>query len=132
VQQLGAAVSRMIFADEQLYRKELDRIFGLCWLFLGHDCQLGRRGAFFNRHMGEEPVLVTKPRWQAPCVTADEEDASSFTRPYYAWTFKNDGRLIVATEIRLYSKKLDFAANGAEPATRRIPGVESQSRVLQL
>ncbi|MPZ13915.1 MAG: hypothetical protein GEU73_05755 [Chloroflexi bacterium] len=55
-----AMVIRKIFADEELYRIELERVFGTCWLVLGHESKLPNRGDYFTNYMGEDGVIVCR------------------------------------------------------------------------
>ena len=103
----GMRVSRRLYSDPDLYRIEREKVFGACWLFLGHESQLRAPGDFFTSYMGEEPVIVvrdTAGRIRAHLNTcrhrglrvcrADAGHANSFTCPYHGWTYAADGRLL--------------------------------------
>jgi phenylpropionate dioxygenase-like ring-hydroxylating dioxygenase large terminal subunit len=100
-------VNRRIFVDEGIYRLELERVFGRCWLYLAHESQLPAPGDYVNVKMGVESVLVCRDeqgninallnncRHRANSVCrADQGNAKSFVCPYHGWTYDTKGRLI--------------------------------------
>lgn len=55
-------VSRRIFSDEEMYRLELERVFGRCWLLLGHESMLPAVGDYITNYLGEDAVVVWRER----------------------------------------------------------------------
>ncbi len=109
-------LNRRVFADEQIYRQELEQIFARCWLYLGHETQLPNPHDYFTTTMGEDPVIVTRDqdghlrafhnscrhRGMTVCPT-DAGHARVFRCPYHYWTYGTDGKLIgVPREKELY------------------------------
>lgn len=103
----GSAVRRAIYSDDEIYRRELDRIFSSNWLLLGHESQLPKAGSYFTSYMGEDPVIVTRGQDQgiqvllnacshrgARVCLDDAGEASRLICPYHAWSFGLDGKLL--------------------------------------
>ena len=55
-------VSLRVLDDEELYRLELERIFGKTWLLLGHESEIPASGDFVVRDMGDDQVIVARAR----------------------------------------------------------------------
>jgi ethylbenzene dioxygenase subunit alpha len=103
----GAYVNRQVFSDAEIYRQELENVFGRAWQFVAHDTQLPNPGDFLTTFMGEDPVLVIRQedgsiraflnacshRGPLLCM-AEEGNAKNFTCPYHGWVFGADGALV--------------------------------------
>src|SRR2546421_12891625 len=55
-------ISREIFVNEEIYRREQEEIFARAWLFIGHESQIPRPGGFLVSSMGEEAVIPGRAR----------------------------------------------------------------------
>ena len=58
-------LDRRIFADEDVYREELEKIFGRAWHFMCHESQIPKTGDFFMNWIGEDEVIVVPTN--VPC-----------------------------------------------------------------
>src|SRR3954462_313126 len=56
----GGRISGHLFVDPDIYGREAERLFLRTWLFLAHESQLRRPGAFVSTFMGPDPVLVVR------------------------------------------------------------------------
>ena len=95
-----------IFSDPDIYREELEKIFGRTWLMIGHESLIPKVNDFFHTYMGEDRVILTRDgkgklhaflnmcrhRGNA-IVRTDVGNAKNFFCPYHGWTYSNDGSL---------------------------------------
>ena len=117
----AGTISREIFVGEAIYQQELERLFARCWLFIGHESQLPKLGAYFASCMGEESVILTRDsqhklhvflntcrhRGMKVC-RYDEGNTAVFTCPYHGWSYATDGRLVgVPYSKEAYHDQLD-------------------------
>ena len=49
-----------IFSDPDIYREELEKIFGRTWLMIGHESLVPKVNDFFHTYMGEDRVILTR------------------------------------------------------------------------
>jgi hypothetical protein len=47
-------VSLRLLSDHEVYKIEMERIFGKTWLLLGHDTEIPNSGDYVVRDMGED------------------------------------------------------------------------------
>jgi phenylpropionate dioxygenase-like ring-hydroxylating dioxygenase large terminal subunit len=110
-----------IFGDPDVYRMEVERIFGRCWLFVAHESEVPKRGDYVTRYMGEQSVIVVrgeddevrvflnmcKHRGMRVC-RSDQNNTSHFRCPYHGFTYKNTGQLTgVPAKKEAYGDALD-------------------------
>ena len=119
-------VSRRIFVDAEIYRRELENIFARSWLFVGHESQIPNPGDFILSRMGEESVILNRDqagklhvflntcrhRGMRVC-RYDFGNAMEFTCPYHGWLYAADGALRGVPQFAQgYHSELDRAAWG--------------------
>jgi len=129
----GGSVSRKVFVDEEVYRREQEQIFARGWLFLGHESQIPNPNDYYVTRMGEEEVILARSadgrvhamlnscthRGMKLC-RYDEGNTRVFTCPYHAWSFSNDGCLYgVPGNTERYHDELDKSKWGLA----RVPSV---------
>ncbi|MCK9913273.1 aromatic ring-hydroxylating dioxygenase subunit alpha [Microbacteriaceae bacterium K1510] len=99
-------ISRDIFVDEGIYKRELETLFTRAWLFVGHESQIPNPGDFFTSRMGEESVILVRDKANEIHVFLnscrhrgmkvcryESGNTSLFTCPYHSWTYTTDGKI---------------------------------------
>ena len=91
-------------SDREIYDIEQEKIFGKIWLLLGHESEIPNKGDFMQRHMGEDPVIVSRdrkdeihvmlnvcPHRGMKITTHESGNTNVHTCIYHGWAFKSDG-----------------------------------------
>lgn len=121
----GGLLPAEVFGDSDLHELELERIFGRCWLFVGHESEVPSPGDFCLRSVGGNPYIMVRGndgviriffngcrhRGSTLC-RADLGNATRFECPYHGWTYDNEGRLMAVPARNTAYKELDFAEWG--------------------
>lgn len=100
-------VSADFLRNQKWYELEKERIFGKCWILLGHVTEIPDAGDYVVRHILDDSLILTKTedgdikvllntcRHQGMQVCRTEEgNTSHFRCPYHGWTYNNAGDLI--------------------------------------
>jgi phenylpropionate dioxygenase-like ring-hydroxylating dioxygenase large terminal subunit len=103
----AGTVSREIFVNDEIFRQELERIFGRAWLFVGHEDLVPKPDDFFVSRMSTESVILTRDRQgkinvllnscmhrEMKLCRSDGGNTRAFTCPYHGWSYSTDGRLV--------------------------------------
>jgi choline monooxygenase len=94
------------YHDEEVYRAEVERAFGNCWMAVGRADQLTKPGSYFTIDLAGEPVLVARGedgvvrafhnvcRHRAARVACESDGCvTRFRCRYHGWTYDLAGRL---------------------------------------
>ena len=101
-------INPAIFAKREIYQREMEQIFGRCWLFIGHESQVAKVGDFTLARMGEESLILCHakdgslsaflnlcPTCSSLLSRADGGNTSEFNCAYHGWSFDLKGHLLV-------------------------------------
>ncbi len=120
------SLDRSIFSSQDVYDRELERVFARAWLFVAHESQIPSAHDFVTSYMGEDPVIVWRDeagtvraflnmcrhRGNRLCRT-DSGNARSFMCNYHGWNFASNGKLVnVPGAAEMYGDSLEFSKWG--------------------
>ena len=111
--QFGAeTLPQRYFVSQEIFSKELQKIFAANWVLVGHQSQLAQPGDYFLAEVAGESLIVTKD--QRSTIRAfynvcrhrgarlcEEQigHGAAIQCPYHAWTYALDGRLLGAPHM---------------------------------
>jgi len=125
-------VHRNTMTSPEIFRDEVERIFGHSWLYVGHESEVAAPGDYVRRPVGGRPVFVVRGAKSgnvhvfhntcthrgAVVCRHKSGNAKVFQCFYHAWTFDSDGKLTGVPDRDAYSAKLDFSQLGLRPVAR--------------
>lgn len=99
-------VHRDAYRDPEIFAREKEEIFSKCWLYLGHDTELKKKGDFHSRRVGGRDLIFIRDKvgqvrahyntctHRAAKVCRERTgNARNFTCPYHGWVFSSEGKL---------------------------------------
>jgi p-cumate 2,3-dioxygenase alpha subunit len=126
-------VHRSVMRAPEILALEQERIFGRCWLYLGHEWEIPAAGDFRRRSVAGRPLIFVRGSDGAVRVflnscthrgarvcRQDQGNAKTFQCFYHAWTFDNQGALVGIPGEDAYGPAFDTA----ERALRAPPRVD--------
>lgn len=130
-------VHRRVYADEDIFELEMDRLFGNAWIYVGHESQVPNAGDYYTTQVGRQPVVMTRaadgqihvlenrcPHKGALICPDRSGHAKRFTCMYHGWSFNPDGALS-AVPVRAGYDGTSFNPNDPANGMKRLPRVEN-------
>tara|TARA_R100001086_G_scaffold248914_1_gene187004 strand:- start:513 stop:1844 length:1332 start_codon:yes stop_codon:yes gene_type:complete len=99
-------VHRDAYRSDEVFEREKALIFNKCWLYLGHQTELKKKGDFFARRVGGRDIIFNLDKngkvgahyntctHRASKICREHSgNARTFTCPYHGWVFNSEGQL---------------------------------------
>lgn len=104
---LADRVHRTLYTSAEIFALEMERIFGLGWVFLGHESEIPEPGDYRTTRIGRQPLILSRHsdgtvhallnrcmhRGAVVC-RAERGNTSVFRCMYHGWMFDTAGRLV--------------------------------------
>lgn len=100
----GRSLDRLFYTSPAVYERDLERVWGSTWVWVGHASQIPEAGDYFTFEFGDESVIVVRGedgeihahmnvcRHRGSRVCLEEKGREkSFVCPYHGWTYNLDG-----------------------------------------
>jgi len=129
-------VHRHIYTDPAIFELELERIFGVAWIYVGHESQVKKPGDYFRTFIGRKPIVLVRDadgqirvihnqcaHRGSLVVANDKGNTSEFQCCYHGWTYHLDGRLKAVPLQHGYPR--DFDPKNPKTAMVQLPRVAS-------
>jgi benzoate/toluate 1,2-dioxygenase alpha subunit len=98
-------VRRDIFSSQEIFDREIERLFEGGWIYLAHESQVPERHDYVTVNAGRKPLVVMRdgssnihvfynacPHKGGTICPKDRGNAPQHVCPYHSWTFGSDGR----------------------------------------
>ncbi len=120
--QPGWSLPREFFSGEDIYRRDIERVWREGWLFAGHSCEIPKAGDYVTLQVDSDSVLVLRAeggaihamhnvcRHRGSMICDDSEGhVSRLVCPYHQWAYGLDGSLVACRGMQEDLDKSQFA-----------------------
>lgn len=126
-------VHRRVYSDPEVFKLEMERIYGRAWLIVGHKSQVPNPGDFMTARLGVQPVIMVRhtdgsvrvlfnrcPHRGATVCVEEKGSVKGFRCPYHSWTFDTAGKQLSVPVKEAYP---DFAERTSKIDMTPLPRV---------
>ncbi|MBK19543.1 MAG: ribosomal subunit interface protein [Rhodospirillaceae bacterium] len=128
VEQLVQAdrVHRRVYNDTEIFELEIEKIFSVAWIYIGHVSQVQNPGDFYCTDIALQPVVMTRHsdgeikvlfnrcgHRGAQVIRPENGSSETYRCCYHGWEYDTDGTLIAVPRPRGYEKS---AVQPGDPA----------------
>lgn len=113
-------ISREMFTKPELFELEMEHIFEKTWIYACHESEIANKNDYVTVTIGRQPLIITRDgdgqinalinacqHRGATLTRTCKGNQSSFTCPFHAWCYKNDGRLLKVKAPSEYADSFD-------------------------
>ena len=124
-------LDREVLVSGDVLNQEMSRVFGRCWIYVGHASELKKPGDFRSRRVAGRPVIFCRDqKGEIHCLfntcrhrgaivcTEREGNRRRFQCIYHGWTYGNDGALVGVPGSDAYAESFDKAKFGLRSPAR--------------
>lgn len=99
-------VARKAFTDQEILKGEYDEVFNKCWLYVGHESEVAKKGDFVRRIVAKRNLVFNRdmdgninaffntcPHRGAEVCREAKGNSKHFTCMYHGWIFSASGEL---------------------------------------
>jgi phenylpropionate dioxygenase-like ring-hydroxylating dioxygenase large terminal subunit len=120
-----------VYADSDVYRQEIERIWKRLWLFAGHESEVPEAGDYLTRTVGTVPLIISRTAQGEVAVminrcmhrgalVCNQEcgNSSAFQCAYHGWTYDSSGDLIGVPYQQAYGPEFKKSRHGMQSPAR--------------
>ena len=124
-------LDREVLVSNDILQTEMSRVFGRCWIYIGHASELKKPGDFRSRRVAGRPVIFCRDqKGEIHClfntcrhrgaIVCTERDGNRrrFQCIYHGWTYGNDGALVGVPGSDAYAESFDKSKFGLRRPAR--------------
>ncbi|HLV77061.1 MAG TPA: aromatic ring-hydroxylating dioxygenase subunit alpha [Marinobacter sp.] len=124
-------VSTGAYRGEEVFQKEIEKIFYKTWIFLCHESEIPQPGNFKSTLLGLQPVIVTRDRSGeihalvnacthrgATLCRKEKGKTRTFVCPYHGWSFDTAGNLVGVPDSERYPEDFDKSTRNLKKVPR--------------
>jgi anthranilate 1,2-dioxygenase (deaminating, decarboxylating) large subunit len=122
-------IAREMFTEPELFTLEMEFIFEKSWIYACHESEIANTNDFLTMRAGRQPLIISRDsagnlnaminacqHRGATLTRMTKGNQSTFTCPFHAWCYKNDGRLVKVKAPGEYSDDFDKSVRGLKKA----------------
>jgi nitrite reductase/ring-hydroxylating ferredoxin subunit len=138
-------VNRRAFTDPECLEEERARLFGRCWIYVGHESEVPHAGDYISRSVaGRSMIMVrsddniirvllnTCTHRGAQVCRQRSGNARTFQCPYHAWTFNSRGQHWSGCPVKNRIAKRSLATSCDWPRLRRSIAIAASSSPVSI